>query len=121
MAFEPLDWEALAGELALLNTEAALRTAIGRLYYAMFVKSRDSLAAKRLIQPDQSDGDHRRVVEGLKMNKRAAAGVALDNLRRLRNNADYAMGSEVNRQSFETAKAHAAQIRRMSAGDWLPS
>ena len=117
MAFDPLDWIALADELAARGNEAAARTAIGRYYYGVFLKSRDSLTHDNLLTPRFDDSDHRAVMTALHQNKRSAAGTALDNLRRTRNRADYDTG-KFDPLDTSAAKVRAGEVIRMCSADW---
>jgi hypothetical protein len=60
VAFDPLAWIALAGEIAGRDDEASHRTAIGRYYYAVFLKSRLSLAHDNKIDPSGRGSEHPR-------------------------------------------------------------
>jgi hypothetical protein len=119
MAFRPLEWDALANDIAASGaTEAERRTAVGRLYYAMFGESLLALARKGLLVPREDGTDHARVLRTLTENKRGSASVALDNLRRLRNTADYDYKAEVTAASIDRARALAESVKRLCAADW---
>lgn len=119
MAFRPLEWDALANNLAAnATTEAERRTAVGRLYYAMFGESLIALARKGLLAPREDGTDHIQVIRALTENKRGSASVALDNLRRLRNSADYNYRDEVPAASVERARALAEHVKRLCSADW---
>ena len=117
MAFEPLDWLDVAETLAI-GDEAARRTAIGRYYYALFLKSRITLAQSGLLNVRGDDTDHRAVIAALRLNKRAAAGNALAQLRLLRNRADYDIAFEASSGDVQRARALGREIRRMCEPDW---
>lgn len=118
MAFDSLEWVNLAETLAANGDEASLRAAIGRYYYAVFVKSRDALSAKGLLTISHGDGDHRAVVDALNNNKRGAAGQALNSLRRGRNTADYDMTLPVSRAEVSRAMHEASEVQRVCKDDW---
>lgn len=118
MPFDSLEWVNLADTLAANGDEASFRAAIGRYYYAVFVKSRDTLSANGLLTVSHGDGDHRAVVEALNNNKRGAAGQALNSLRRGRNTADYDTTLPVSRSDVSRAKHQAAEVQRICKDDW---
>lgn len=118
MAFDPLEWDALARELAARGDEGSLRAAIGRLYYAMFVKSREALVAKKYMVPSNTASDHREVVDLLTKHKRGTAGVSLGKLRQMRNTADYDHHTATTAQTYAAAEIHADTIKRLCQPDW---
>lgn len=117
MPFDPLKWLTLANELAARDDEASRRTAIGRYYYAVFLKSRISLAYDGKLTPTGHGTDHSAVARELKK-RRASAGTALEGLARLREKADYEPGAAVLPDSVTKANAHAAEVVRMCQSDW---
>ncbi len=119
MAFRPLEWDALGNHLADTGTtEAERRTAVGRLYYAMFGESLLALARNGLLVPREDGTDHVQVLRALTENKRGSASIALDNLRRLRNTADYDYRDEVTATSVDRARALAENVKRLCSADW---
>ena len=85
MAFDPSRFPDLGNRLAASDqSEVSLRTAVGRAYYAAFVRARDSLqiTGRRHV--------HGRVIGAVKRVDRAA-GDQLDKLEELRGYADYDM------------------------------
>ena len=83
MAFDPGDFFTLAESLAAQDhSESRLRTAVGRVYYAAFLRARDQfhVTGRRRV--------HRNVITALKRFDRAA-GDQLDKLEDLRGYADY--------------------------------
>lgn len=88
-SFDPLAFLELARELADGNPgEAALRTAIGRAYYGLFLTAREKTNTRG------TNRVHARVVETVRSRTGfRAAGEQLDALRRLRTVADYDLSS----------------------------
>lgn len=117
MAFDPLDWISLAETLSAGPDEASLRAAIGRYYYGVFLKCRLSLTHDNLITPGRSAGDHSLVVRTLKRH-RAIAGTAIENLYRLREDADYEPGTPISAADVSKARTYAKEVVRMCGGDW---
>lgn len=118
MAFDPLSWLPLAEELGGRRDQASRRASIDRYYFAMFVQCRESLLFDGLIAVRGDDGDHRAVAEGLLRNKRATASLSLNNLRRMRNRADYDADATVGAADVARAAAHVAEIQRLCGDDW---
>lgn len=89
-AFDPADFLALARALAGTTdpSEAELRTAISRAYYAVFLKARENLVRLGRITPTQSGEDHGLVIATLRGHG-GPHGDQLDKLRRNRGQADY--------------------------------
>lgn len=84
MPLDPRDFLAIAERVATdhLNSEAALRTAVGRAYYATFLRARERLGVGGRHRI------HRKVISALKRAD-SAAGNQLDKLEELRGIADY--------------------------------
>lgn len=83
--FNPTEFFALAQQLATPpTTEARLRTAVGRAYYAVLIATRDRLAITA------TEGVHGLTVREAK-NRYRSYGDQLDSFRRLRTKADYNM------------------------------
>ena len=96
--FDPRQFLELADDLSapVGTTEAALRTSVGRAYYAAFLVARDRLGAIPLLSPedlyDRPDV-HGKVVQTVK-GKKSGLGDKLNKLRRLRQQADYVLSSD---------------------------
>lgn len=116
MAFDPLEWIDFAERLDL-NSEAARRTAVGRFYYAVFLKALLSLSHDRRIEPRGDRTDHSAVLRELKKT-RWRAGVALGKLSRLRGVADYEASVEISTEDVASARLAAAEVVQMCEGDW---
>lgn len=83
MPFDPAGFFELAQELAAPGaSEARLRTAVARTYYAVFLVAREKLGVTT------QDDVHSTVIGQVKARYRVA-GDQLDKLRRLRRRADY--------------------------------
>lgn len=83
MPFDPREFLEVADSMASQGrSEAALRTAVGRAYYAAFLRARDMLGVRgrRRVK--------KRVIDELKKQDRHA-GDQLDKLEELRDYADY--------------------------------
>jgi len=83
--FDPEDFLRLAERLVRSNNEAEVRTAIGRAYYAVFLKARTNLSANRFVQTG-SARDHGLVAGALADEDDV---LELGRLRQARNRADY--------------------------------
>jgi hypothetical protein len=89
-AFPPRDFQTLA--LWLIEQrqdEASLRTGISRLYYACHLLAKQSLIEKKKWVPSGHGDDHSGVIRELKRGRTTGLGNYLDNLRTLREHADY--------------------------------
>ncbi len=115
--FDPLLWIGVADELAVRREEAHLRTAIGRVYYALFVKTRDELESAGLLQPRGDDSDHRAVVARLQT-RRGNAALILTRLRRARNASDYEPDSAVGHSTWASIRSDCDEYLRLVAPDW---
>lgn len=83
--FDPIDFLQIAGMINYqLSGEAALRTAVGRAYYSLF------LIARQRTGIGAGPNIHQRVIREVKK-RDATTGQQLDTLRRLRTTADYEM------------------------------
>lgn len=96
MPFDPLDFLSLAESLVAGSQpdEAQLRTAVGRAYYAVFLRAREDLLAQNRIATSGTGADHGIVVAGLRQRDQTL-GDQLDWLRVRRARADYRLGSPV--------------------------
>ncbi len=114
MAFEPLDWLTTAARLGTdTRDEASRRTAAGRLYYAVWLKSLLSLEARQLYTRNQSRDDHSGVIRVLKQNRRVTVGESLQRLSRLRERADYDEQSPFTEADLDRARTLANEVRRL--------
>lgn len=100
MAFDPSEFQRIAHQIADSRDEAALRTAVGRLYYSAFLKARGKLyptgripRRRRRRQPHNRRGIHAIIVDDIK-DRSWSLGTQLDELRWLRVQADYFLISE---------------------------
>ncbi|MGE0598328.1 MAG: hypothetical protein AB7J35_00700 [Dehalococcoidia bacterium] len=118
MAFDPLEWLETAAKLHADGTEASRRTAVGRLYYGVWLKSLIALEEARLMSRRGAREDHREVITVLKSNRRGGIATALENLERARRKADYQESEEFTEKQFLSAKAFADEVRRLSEPDW---
>ena len=100
------------------GTEAEIRTAIGRAYYAMFLRTRDSLAAQGLKTLRNSGEDHGSVVRTLRQKRRVTAGEQLEKLMSMRRVADYDTSATVSLSDLDLALSLAQDVRRMLTPDW---
>lgn len=115
---DPLEWIEVADSLVSDGDEARIRAAIGRLYYALFIKNRDALAARGLLEVRGDDADHRAVFDALRSNRRASAAMALRDLRTYRNTSDYAVNAEVGTTDWRKARQLARDVIRLCSPDW---
>jgi hypothetical protein len=82
-SFTPIDFLSVARDLAdRSQTEASLRAAVGRVYYAIFITARDKAGLQG------TDRLHERVKQAIWHKHPVAAG-RFETLRRLRVQADY--------------------------------
>jgi hypothetical protein len=115
--FDPLLWIGVADELAVGREEAHLRTAIGRVYYALFVKTRDELESAGRLQPRGDDSDHRAVVACLQV-RRGNAALILSRLRRERNASDYEPNVEMGYSTWMSVRRDCDDYLRLVSPDW---
>lgn len=81
--FEPLAFLEFARRLAISeDSEAGLRTAVSRAYYAIFLTAREKTGVR------DKHKSHEKVIKALKLASKKT-GEKLDSLRRLRSVADY--------------------------------
>ena len=111
MTFDPNDFLRIAYELGQeADDEAKLRTAVGRAYYAVFLRARERLGIR------QRRYVHRLVIGALRRSDRAA-GDQLDKLEQLRGFADYdlVVNDPIHQnwaQNWQTASSFASHIWR---------
>jgi hypothetical protein len=101
----PVDYLALAKELAAKTEESAARSAVDRAYYAAFLTSRDVLTAKNYLTPYYNYKDHEYVTETL----RKVLGS--------RGNDEFLLHNERNRTNYDTrnlSRGQSPDIRRLS-------
>lgn len=90
MSFDWDEYRKLAEELRLKNDEASQRTAISRIYYAIYWRARTFLEKEGFIFR-QYDSSHRQIWDEFKDRGRTFSGIGNsgDRLRRNRVEADY--------------------------------
>lgn len=91
VAFDPLRFLDVASDLVSSNqSEPALRTGIGRVYYAIYLVARERLLAKGIVtrKDVRKKSPHGSVINGLKRLD-STAGQQLGSLFDLRVQADY--------------------------------
>lgn len=94
MPFDPGDFRKLALWLVEQRSdESSLRTAISRTYYAGHHLAVDRLKQKRNWSPTGTGRDHIEVIRQLKPGKTSGISNYLDELRMLREHADYHLES----------------------------
>jgi hypothetical protein len=71
------------------DDEASLRTAINRVYYAAHLLAREKLISRGELVPKGTGDDHWQVIKTLRPGKTRGLADMLDELRRLRQHADY--------------------------------
>jgi hypothetical protein len=89
--------------------EAAIRTAIGRAYYAAYLLAREALVHKRWT-PNGSGSDHKAVPDELKLRGEIQLSGDLRKLHRLRGHADYHLqnNSGYSKTTCQYCKKHKA-------------
>ena len=109
--FDPSGFLQLAASLSRKDgaTEAELRTAVSRAYYAVFLHARERLAAAGRINPTGRGTDHELVIGALR-SLGGSQGDQVDKLRRSRNRADYNLRRTVSSGQARQATALAAAI-----------
>ena len=118
MAFDPQDWLETAVRLGAFDDEASLRAAAGRWYYGVWLKTLLSLEHDGLLLRRNSRDDHSAVPRILHDRRRAAAGMAMRHLGRLRERSDYETERPFNRADERAAAGFAADVVRLLAPDW---
>ena len=90
MTFEWIAFVELAQRLAqeFPTDEAALRTAVSRAYFGAFCHAKQYAVEKLGFRPGKDADDHGRLRSSLK-GKFPAVGILLQQIRELRNQADY--------------------------------
>jgi len=89
-SFDPYDFLRLAEDLARKPdpSQAELRAAVGRAYYAIFLQGRARLMARGRMNATGTGDEHRIVTRRLRQRSRAL-GATANALRTQRNRADY--------------------------------
>jgi uncharacterized protein (UPF0332 family) len=93
MAFDPVEFFQLAEEIYANNTsQAAKRAVIGRSYYAAFLTARNKAGI-----PSKTQDGHLRVIQYYQSKDAASAvvGNQLNDLRKMRTDADYDCEMEI--------------------------
>jgi hypothetical protein len=111
MSFEPLQFLEVAEDLTNGN-EARIRTAIGRAYYAVFLKALSSFAEQGLLVRSNSGADHRHVLLALRRRSRITEADQLDRLRELRVRADYDMNITMSPDARQESLLLAHRLRQ---------
>lgn len=96
VSFDPFTFLTLAEALLTTNdpTEAQLRTAISRAYYALHLRARERLIDRGRMESTGTGLDHQIVIETLRA-AGGAEGDQLDAVRSERSIADYDLETEV--------------------------
>jgi uncharacterized protein (UPF0332 family) len=114
MSFDWKDYVYLAEELLSRSKESCLRSSISRAYYGVFCISRDKAGLKSYRpRPKIDPGVHAKVISTYKtsMDKdKKLIGLTLDELRRLRNKADYNGDMTINKNYADRAIKMAYEV-----------
>ena len=115
MQFDLIAFYQIAEQIVEANkSEAALRTAVGRLYYAAFLKARQVLyrgvVPRRLIKKKR--GEHAVIAENLRA-RNWVLGTQYDTLRELRVQADYFL---VPKQEYQDWLANWSRAKAVADG-----
>lgn len=108
MAFDWDEFQKLADELRQRNDEAAKRTAVSRLYYAVYWKARKHLESEGFML-SQKDGSHTQIWREYQKQGRTRKGIGLngERLHDFRLQADYESDvkdvGELVKDSFQAA------------------
>ena len=116
--FDPLTWLETFETVAADPSEANVRAAVNRAYYAMFLRSCIQLEHDKLFSRTGGASDHKSVSRTLGANKRAAAKTALDTLYRMREHADYHEEMVFGLEDIARARDEVAAIRKACEADW---
>lgn len=112
MPFDPFSFYQLALDLAQSDaSEAQLRSAISRAYYAGHLLAREGLVRKGW-EPTGSGSDHGGVITAMRtrFSKFRTQAEKLNTVRRFREHADYHL--DVKESSFNEGCQHCAAIRK---------
>ena len=110
MPFDPHEFLTLAEQpLTGTATEGAVRTAASRAYYAVHLRARQSLSARRLMSPTGTGEDHMLVITTLRSPVRAEGDI-VDSLRRLRIRSDYRIEQPISAAEAGRAVSLAASV-----------
>lgn len=102
MSFDPKEFLNIACQLPK-DTEATIRTCIGRAYYAAFLFARERTKQKFGIQYPKSGAAHQKVSIVLGNNGLTGSKIQLDTLRNERHKADYDLTIPCNKTDAEKA------------------
>lgn len=106
--FDPEEFLRLGSGLALHGTtEAMWRSAIGRLYYAVHLKARETLAASGWPLP--TENVHAAVIDEL-INRRHLQVNLVRSLKRLRIDADYTLDATIEQEHARRARILALRV-----------
>ena len=118
--FDPGDFLTLAKSLVAGDspTQAQLRTAVSRAYYATHLVTRERLAETAKLAASGTGEDHLNVIAVLK-SMGGGLGDQLDRLRILRNRADYNLNLELQindtKLAVSLAEALIDEVRKLSS------
>lgn len=117
--FDPLELREVASELAGREEapESYLRSAINRTYFSVHLKAAWGLERLGLFEPQRAAPDHGKVVQLLRPHRRRAAE-RLNDLRRLRDSADYDLNVVISPQDWRSAESCANFVVNFLAADW---
>ena len=110
-SFEPNEFLQIARRLARENSQASSRTAVGRIYYALFLTARESLLDRVGASFTNSGQDHGSVYRALRSQNRAIAR-RFDQLRRLRGLCDYDLTVRITKVDVERALSSFEAVSR---------
>ena len=107
MPVDPSDFLEVARALIKGDpSEAYLRTAVGRAYYAAFLQARDAAGLR-----NEGSGIHEEVIKHYSNRKdQRIVGNRLSDLRKVRNRADYKPGQSVSVQDVRKAVTQAGRV-----------
>lgn len=122
MSFDWDEFRRLAEELRQRNDEAAQRTAVSRIYYAVYWKARNLLEAEGFIFR-QAESSHKQVWDEYKLKGRTHRGIGIsgNELRDNRTQADYFAEIEdvakLMTDSFKLAEKILAYLKQIQPSD----
>jgi uncharacterized protein (UPF0332 family) len=112
MSFDWVKFIELAENLHLQKTEECFRTAVSRAYFGIFCIIRNYIGCKEHTKPDV----HSKVIASLKTSEdpnEQEIGKMIDELRRLRNLADYNEDIKIDEEISKRCILKANEILRM--------
>jgi uncharacterized protein (UPF0332 family) len=118
--FDALRLLAVANDLGDPPTAAEehFRSAINRAYFATHLKAGWGLERAGLFTPKGSGEDHGGVIATLRSKMRRPAAERLNELRSLRDTADYDLRVQVTAERWGEASYLAAEVVRLLEADW---